>query len=83
MVVRTVCPPSVREAWAERLGVSADHVDGELEARFAALVHAITNDDPPPVGSPESAELYGDLYTIRAFVNETTRALWRDEVRPR
>jgi hypothetical protein len=80
MAVRSARLGSVREAWADRLGVDADHVDSELEARFAALVEAITTDDPGAPDSDRAAVLYGDMYTIGAFVTEARRRLVRQEI---
>jgi hypothetical protein len=79
-MVRTARLASIRHAWAERLGVDAEHVDGELEARFAALVEAITGDD---LGAPDSAQaavIYSDMYTIGRFVTDARRRLVREEM---
>jgi hypothetical protein len=76
--VRTARLANIRYAWVERLGVDADQVDAELEARFAALVAAVT-DETPPRGSAEAAVAYGDLYTLGAFVTDARRVLSTEE----
>ncbi len=80
MAVKTARMADIRDAWAERLGVDPAHVEGELEARFGALVTALTNDGTGPADSDHAAVLYTDLYTIGAFVTDARRRLVRDEI---
>ena len=84
------------DAWAERLGVEPERVEGELEARFGALVTALTSTDlgsdaddtdytegldgSGRAASVRAAVLYADLYTIDAFVRDARRRLVRDEI---
>lgn len=70
----------IRDAWAERLGVEPEHVEGELEARFGALVTALTTDDVGAADSNRAAVLYTDLYTIGAFVTDARRRMVRDQI---
>ena len=79
----------IRDAWAERLGIEPERVEHELEARFGALVTALTTGDPDStegldgagrVASDRAAVLYTDLYTIDAFVHDARRRLVRDEI---
>lgn len=72
----------IRDAWAERLGVEPEHVEAELEARFGALVTALTGDDGDlgPADSDRAAVLYTDLYTIGAFVSDARRRMVRDQI---
>jgi hypothetical protein len=80
--VKTARLADIRDAWAERLGVEPEHVEGELEARFGALVGVLTGgeDDLGTADSDRAAVLYTDLYTIGAFVTDARRRLVRDEI---
>ena len=82
MAVKTARLADIRDAWAERLGVEPEHVEGELEARFGALVGVLTGseDDLGTADSDRAAVLYTDLYTIGAFVHDARRRLVRDEI---
>ena len=83
---------NICDAWAERLGVEPERVEGELEARFGALVTALTSTDADDTdytegldgsgrtASVRAAVLYTDLYTIDAFVRDARRRLVRDEI---
>jgi hypothetical protein len=55
-------------------------IQGELDARLAALVTAVRG-DVPPAGSAEHAVRYGELLELAAFLTDARTVLLGKEVR--
>lgn len=72
-------PPTLCEAWAVHLGVDPATVTDELEARFGALLAAVTSEPPAP-GSTEAAVAHCDLWAVSGFIADAHRVLSGQEV---
>ena len=72
-------PVSFRQILATRLGVEADDLYDELEARLSTLWDTVTGD--APADSAEVATAHGDLWALGWLVDDARRELAVREAR--
>jgi hypothetical protein len=80
MTRRTATQPlNFRQVLATRLGVEADDLYDELEARLSTLWDTVTGD--APADSAEVATAHGDLWALGWLVDDARRELAVREAR--